>query len=205
MPFQDSLSPEVIIAAYRGGYFPMPDPDTGEMLWFNPDPRAIIPLDQFHVSHSLRRTMKRGSFVVTFDKDFRGVIEGCADRKTTWISNEIKNAYIRLFEMGLCHSVEVWNQNGQLVGGLYGLSQGGVFNAESMFSRATDASKIALWALTQRMKECGLAILEVQFMTEHLKRLGAVEVSRERYLRQLGAALHKNVSFSPSEGQYNLL
>ena len=107
--------------------------------------------------------------------------------------------------MGLCHSVEVWNQNSQLVGGLYGLSQGGVFNAESMFSRATDASKIALWALTQRMKECGLAILEVQFMTEHLKRLGAVEVSRERYLRQLGAALHKNVLFSPSEGQYNLL
>lgn len=183
----------------------MPDPETGEMLWFNPDPRTIIPLDHFHISSSLRRTMRKGHFVISFDKDFPGVIDGCADRPTTWITSDIRKAYTTLFELGVCHSVEVWDKRGQLVGGLYGLAQGGVFNAESMFSRATDASKIALWSLIQRMKECGLTTLEVQFMTEHLRRLGAVEISRSSYLRQLGVALEKKVSFAPPAGPYNLL
>lgn len=205
MSNHDALSSEIIIAAYRGGYFPMPDPDSGEIMWFNPDPRTIIPLDQFHVSRSLRRKVKHENFTITFDRDFRGVINGCANRDPTWISDEIKMAYIRLFELGVGHSVEVWNKSGQLVGGLYGLSQGAVFNAESMFSRETDASKTALWALTKFMKESGFTLLEVQFMTEHLASLGAVEVSRATYMRQLGVALANNVQFTSPSGLYNLL
>jgi leucyl/phenylalanyl-tRNA--protein transferase len=205
MPFQDMLNPELIIAAYRGGYFPMPDPDTGEILWFNPDPRAVIPLGNHHISRSLRKTARSRSFTITFDTDFVGVIEACGDRPSTWITPEIKAAYTRLFRFGIGHSVEVWDEQKQLVGGLYGLSQGGVFNAESMFSRATDTSKLALWALVERLKECGLTLLEVQFMTDHLRRLGAVEVPRAEYLRQLDRALALAVNFKAPHGVYNLL
>lgn len=203
MPFQDHLTPELIIAAYRGGYFPMPDPDSGEIFWFNPDPRAVIPLDSFHVSRSLRRTARKKKFQITFDQSFSSVIDACADRPATWISSEIKAAYNALYKLGFCHSVEVWDSNGQLVGGLYGLAQGGVFNAESMFSRETDASKIALWALIYRLKECGLSLLEVQFMTEHLRRLGAIEISRSEYIRRLSQALASKVRFEAPKGPYN--
>jgi leucyl/phenylalanyl-tRNA--protein transferase len=205
MPFQESLSPELIIAAYRGGYFPMPDPDSGEILWFNPDPRAVIPIDGFHVSHSLRRTARRQKFQVTFNRDFVGVVDACADRPATWISQDIKKSYTALHRLGFCHSVEVWDAKANLVGGLYGLSQGGVFNAESMFSRETDASKIALWALVVRLKDCGIELLEVQFMTEHLRGLGAVEIARDTYLRQLGRALQAEVLFQAPTGVYNWL
>lgn len=204
MPFADSLSPELLLAAYRGGYFPMPDPDTEEILWFNPDPRAIIPLDEFHVSRSLRRTAKKGLFKVSFDRNFANVVDGCADRAATWISADIKRAYLRLFAMGFGHSVEVWGEDGTLLGGLYGLSQGGVFHAESMFSRAKDASKIALWALTGRMKECGLTLLEVQFMTPHLRSLGAINIEKSKYIRLLTDALRSQVVFKPSEDFYNI-
>jgi leucyl/phenylalanyl-tRNA--protein transferase len=204
MPFADSLSPELLLAAYRGGYFPMPDPDTEEILWFNPDPRAIIPLDQFHVSRSLRRTAKKGLFEISFDRNFAGVIEGCADRPATWISADIKRAYLRLFELGFGHSVEVWGDDGTLLGGLYGLSQGGVFHAESMFSRSKDASKIALWALTGRMKDCGLSLLEVQFMTPHLKSLGAVNISKNKYIQLLTGCLQSQSVFKPTADFYNL-
>jgi leucyl/phenylalanyl-tRNA--protein transferase len=128
----------------------MPDPDTDEILWYNPDPRTVIPLDGFHKSRSLTRTVKKRVFEITFDQDFSGVIQGCASRQPTWISDEIKAAYVDLFKLGFCHSVEVRGEGGSLVGGLYGISQGGVFNAESMFSREKDASKVALWALTER-------------------------------------------------------
>lgn len=204
MPFADSLSPELLLAAYRGGYFPMPDPDTEEILWFNPDPRAIIPLDQFHVSRSLRRTAKKGLFEVSFDRNFAGVIEGCADRAATWISADIKRAYLRLFELGFGHSVEVWGDNGALLGGLYGLSQGGVFHAESMFSRSKDASKIALWALTGRMKDCGMSLLEVQFMTPHLKSLGAVNISKNKYIQLLTEYSQSQAVFKATTDFYNL-
>jgi leucyl/phenylalanyl-tRNA--protein transferase len=204
MPFADSLSPELLLAAYRSGYFPMPDPDTEEILWFNPDPRAIIPLDRFHISRSLRRTAKKGLFKVSFDRNFAGVIDGCADRSATWISADIKRAYLRLFELGFGHSVEVWGGNGALLGGLYGLSQGGVFHAESMFSRAKDASKIALWALTGRMKECGLTLLEVQFMTPHLKSLGAINIEKNNYIQILTESLRSQAVFRPSDDFYNL-
>jgi leucyl/phenylalanyl-tRNA--protein transferase len=175
----------------------MPDPDTGEILWYNPDPRAIIPLDFFHVSKSLRRTARKGCFSVTFDQDFKGVMAGCASREPTWISESIKAAYAQLFTLGFGHSVEVWDQSGSLVGGLYGVSQAGVFNAESMFSKATDASKIALWALVNRLRRCGVTLLEVQFMTPHLGSLGAVEVSKNRYLDLLSQALRRPVQFDP--------
>lgn len=204
MPFQEALSPEMIIAAYRGGYFPMPDPESGEMLWFNPDPRAIIPLDRFHISRSLRKTQRKMQYGITFDQDFRGVIQKCAARQTTWITPAIKKAYTRLFEMGVCHSVEIWNHADDLVGGLYGVSLGGVFNAESMFSREPDTSKIALWALIQRMVDSGLVLLEVQFMTEHLRTLGATEISRSDYLARLDAAIHMGVHFTPPTGEFFL-
>jgi leucyl/phenylalanyl-tRNA---protein transferase len=192
---QDPLRPEFIVAAYRGGYFPMPDSESNEILWYNPDPRTIIPLESFHISKSLRRAAKAHSLVIDFDTDFRGVVEGCAARETTWISEDVKNAYIRLFELGIAHSVEVKDERGLLVGGLYGLSQGGVFNAESMFSRVTNASKLALWALVTQMRSCGLSLLEVQFMTEHLKSLGALEIPKEVYLRHLAHALEDKVRF----------
>jgi leucyl/phenylalanyl-tRNA--protein transferase len=183
----------------------MPDSETDEILWYNPDPRTVIPLDGFHKSRSLTRTVKKRVFEVTFDQDFIGVIQGCASREPTWISNEIKAAYIGLFKLGYCHSVEVRGAGGTLVGGLYGISQGGVFNAESMFSREKDASKVALWALTDRMRQCGLTLLEVQFMTEHLRSLGAIEIQKAEYLRQLGIALSLPVGFTPVVGAFNLL
>lgn len=183
----------------------MPDPDTGEILWYNPDPRAVVPLDQFHISRSLRKTAKKGVFSVTFDSDFAAVVDGCADRQPTWISPEIKAAYVRLFDLGFGHSVEVRNSSGELVGGLYGLAQAGVFNAESMFSRQTDASKVAIWALIKRMQECGMGLLEVQFMTPHLKSLGAIEISKDQYIRELGIALKKPVGFNAVEGSYKFL
>ena len=183
----------------------MPDPETDEILWYNPDPRTVIPLEGFHKSRSLVRTVKKRVFKITFDQDFNGVIQGCASREPTWISDEIKATYIDLFKLGFCHSVEVRGEDGKLAGGLYGISQGGVFNAESMFSRETDASKVALWALTERMRQCGLTLLEVQFMTEHLRSLGAIEVQKNEYLRQLGVALALPVRFAPPEGDFNLL
>jgi len=197
MPFQDQLSPSLIIAAYRGGYFPMPDSETGEILWYNPDPRAIIPLNEFHVSRSLRRTASKGRYTVTFNRDFSGVVEGCASRETTWISESIKRAYIGLFEQGICHSVEVWNPEGKLVGGLYGLAQGGAFHAESMFSRETDVSKLALWALVKRLRASGSSLLEVQFLTPHLGTLGAREVKKSSYLQMLESVSGGPALFNP--------
>jgi leucyl/phenylalanyl-tRNA--protein transferase len=195
MPFQDPLSPQLIIAAYRSGYFPMPEPDSGEILWYNPDPRTIIPLENFHISKSLLRKARKNLFQVTFNRDFKGVIAGCAERETTWISDSIKRAYTELHELGFCHSVEVWNLAGNLVGGLYGLALGSAFHAESMFSRETDASKLAIWALVKRMRSSEMTLLEVQFMTSHLKTLGAVEIKKDQYLKVLEVATKQALSF----------
>ena len=206
MPFEDTLSPELIIAAYRGGFFPMPDPDTGEIFWYNPDPRAVLPLDCFHISKSLRRTSKKQDLKITFDCAFAEVVEGCADRSSTWISPLIKESYVRLFHMGYAHSVEVWNRkDGKLVGGLYGVAQGAVFNAESMFSRVKDASKLALWALVQRMRECEMSLLEVQFLTPHLQRLGAVNIKKIEYIQILKSSLEGPGRFLKPEGEYRLV
>ncbi len=176
----------------------MPDPDTGEILWLQPDPRAIIPLEGFHVSRRLARRMGKSGWQVRFDQDFGGVMAGCRDRPDTWITDEFVEAYTKLHRLGVAHSVEVlWN--GELVGGTYGVALGGAFFAESKFHRATDASKIALYALVERMKEQGMLLLEVQFVTEHLRSLGAVTISRDEYATRLQEALSLPVDFSQAE------
>lgn len=206
MAFEEILNPELVIAAYRGGFFPMPDPDSGEILWYNPDPRTILPLERFHISKSLRRAARREHLLITFDSAFSQVVEGCANRPSTWISPLIKKSYVRLFELGFAHSIEVWSEpSGELVGGLYGVAQAHVFNAESMFSRVKDASKLALWALVKRMKECHMDLLEVQFLTPHLSSLGAINISKSQYIQLLNAALEGRGSFSAPVGTYPLL
>lgn len=189
-----TLTTDLLVAAYSHGYFPMPHPETEEICWFHPDPRAVLPLDRFHVSRSLRRTMSRVPFRITFDQDFSGVLEGCADRKETWINDEIKTAFIGLFRDGYGHSVEVWLDDA-LVGGTYGIAIGGAFFAESMFHRMTDASKVALYALTEQLKKQGYSLLEVQFLTKHLTSLGAIEIPASDYVRRLQEALKQKRSF----------
>ena len=165
------------------------DEGSGEILWFRPDPRAIIPLDGFHISRSLARTLRRGIFEVRVDTDFEGVMRGCADRpEGTWISERFVEVYGALHRAGKAHSVEAW-RDGRLVGGAYGLALGGAFMAESMFHRETDASKVALAALVQRLWERNFTLLDVQYVTPHLESLGAIEISRREYERRLARAL----------------
>jgi leucyl/phenylalanyl-tRNA--protein transferase len=180
--------------AYAQGYFPMPHPDSGEILWFRPDPRAILPLEGFHLSRSLKRSMRKSGFRVTFDTAFREVMESCADRPDTWITEEFFAAYGALFLQGFAHSVEIW-MGDRLVGGVYGVTLGGAFFAESKFHRETDASKAALFHLVERLKARGFSLLEVQFLTEHLASLGAVEISDEEYQARLAQALALHPSF----------
>jgi len=191
-----TLTPEGILLAYSHGIFPMADERTGEVLWFRPDPRAVIPLYGFHVSRSLARTLKRALFEVRIDTDFEGVMRGCADRpEGTWISERFVEVYGALHRAGVAHSVEAW-RSGRLGGGLYGLALGGAFMAESMFHRDTDASKVALAALVGRLRERGFTLLDVQYLTPHLESLGAVEISRREYERRLERALTLPRSFA---------
>jgi leucyl/phenylalanyl-tRNA---protein transferase len=184
-----TLTPEGVELAYRHGIFPMADERSGQILWFRPDPRAVIPLDGFHVSRSLARTLRRAVFEVRVDTDFEGVMRGCADRpEGTWISERFVEVYGALHRAGKAHSVEAW-RDGRLVGGAYGLALGGAFMAESMFHRETDASKVALAALVGRLSERGFTLLDVQYVTPHLESLGAVEITRREYERRLERAL----------------
>ncbi len=184
-----TLTPEGVELAYRHGIFPMADERTAEILWFRPDPRAVIPLDGFHVSRSLARTLRRAVFDVRVDTDFEGVMRGCADRpEGTWISERFVEVYGALHRAGKAHSVEAWRE-GRLAGGVYGLALGGAFMAESMFHRETDASKVALAALTSRLRERGFILLDVQYVTPHLESLGAIEITRREYERRLERAL----------------
>jgi len=184
-----TLTPEGVLVAYRHGVFPMADERSGEVLWFRPDPRAIIPLDGFHVSRSLARTLRRGRFEIRVDTDFEGVMRGCADRpEGTWISERFVEVYAALHEAGHAHSVEAW-RDGRLVGGTYGVALGGAFMAESMFHRETDASKVALAALVSRLQKRGFILLDVQYLTPHLESLGALEITRREYERRLERAL----------------
>ena len=184
-----TLTPEGVLLAYGHGIFPMADERSGEVLWFRPDPRAIIPLDGFHVSRSLARTLKRATFEIRVDTDFEGVMRGCADRpEGTWISERFLEVYTALHRAGKAHSVEAWRE-GRLVGGTYGLALGGAFMAESMFHVETDASKVALAALCSRLREQGFILLDVQYVTPHLESLGAVEITRREYERRLEQAL----------------
>ena len=183
------LDPRLLLQGYASGIFPMADSrDATELYWVEPRTRAIIPLDQFRVSRSLRRKLRSGRFTVTRDRDFAGVIAACADREETWINAELEHAMIALHGSGHAHSVEVWN-GAELVGGLYGVKLGRAFFGESMFSRATDASKVALAWLVARLKGGNFTLLDCQFMTEHLASFGATNVSRQAYVALLAAAL----------------
>lgn len=172
----------------------MGHPGHALITWHQPDLRAVLPLDSLHISRSLERTLRKGGFVVTFNKAFLGVMQGCADRDSTWITRDIFRVYSRLHDMGRAHSVEVWINN-ELVGGVYGVHMGAAFFAESKFHRATDMSKVALVSLARRLKECGFQLLEVQYLTEHLQQFGVVEVPDSEYRKLLAAALEKQVSF----------
>ena len=183
------LDPRLLLQGYANGIFPMADSrDADDLFWVEPRHRAIIPLDGFHLSRSLRRTVRAGRFSVTLDRDFAAVLTACAEREETWINGDIERAMIALHATGHAHSVEAWS-DGTLIGGLYGVKLGGAFFGESMFSTQDDASKVALAWLVARLKVGGFTLLDCQFMTAHLASLGAVSVPRETYSALLSAAL----------------
>ena len=181
-------------AAYRAGIFPMADPDRGVITWHRPKRRAILPLDSFHASRSLGALLRRRPFEVTWDRCFADVMDACADRSGTWISDEFKTIYGELHRQGKAHSVEVW-MHGELAGGLYGVQLGGAFFAESMFHRRTNMSKVALAELVSRLRERGFMLLEVQYLTEHLAQFGVIEISDKKYQMRLKEALELQCSF----------
>jgi leucyl/phenylalanyl-tRNA--protein transferase len=192
---------DLLLRAYASGVFPMAESASDpEVFWVRPETRGVIPLDAFHVPKSLRKVIRQNRFDIRVDFDFAGVIDACAEereeRQSTWINAPIREAYIKLFEQGHCHSVEAWREE-RLVGGLYGVKLGRVFFGESMFSRETDASKVCLAHLVERLRERGFVLLDTQFTTEHLKRFGAVDVPRGRYEKLLEEALKGNATFSP--------
>ncbi len=194
------LSPELLLRAYAAGLFPMAesaeDPD---LFWIDPDPRGVLPLDRFHVPRRLRRTLRSGQYEIRVDTAFEAVMRGCAEpteiRPKTWINDEILRLYGALYDQGYAHSVEAWRE-GELVGGLYGVALRGVFFGESMFSRASDASKVALVHLVARLLKGGFRLLDTQFVTDHLRRFGAVEIPRADYHRQLERALGVEAYFA---------
>lgn len=169
--------------------------DDGEIAWFSPDPRAIIPIDDgFHIPHGLRRTLRKGLFEIRIDHDFEEIMRRCGQRDETWINEEIVESYVNLHRLGHAHSVEAWF-DGKLAGGLYGVAIGGAFFGESMFHEVTDASKVALHALVMRMRERGFSLLDTQWLTPHLRTMGAIEIPRAEYQRRLGACVDNDCSF----------
>jgi leucyl/phenylalanyl-tRNA--protein transferase len=187
---------DALLNAYASGWFPMAV-SPGEIRWYSPDPRGIIPLDTFHVPSRLARSLRARPFEIRIDTNFPAVIRACAERPDpdgNWIDDEIIDSYSALFEQGFAHSVEAWRDD-QLVGGLYGVAMRGAFFGESMFHRATDASKAALVALVEHLRERGYALLDTQWVTEHLLQFGAIEIPRRRYLRLLDQALTIDPAF----------
>lgn len=196
---QPKITPEMLLRAYAIGVFPMAESrEDPNLYWIDPEKRGILPLDQFHVPRSLRRTLRRAYFTPTFDRDFDAVVAGCArpapGRRQTWINDVIFELCRKLHVMGFAHSVEVWHE-GKLVGGVYGIALGGAFFGESMFSRETDASKVALVCLVEHLKKGGFTLLDTQFITKHLTQFGAIEVPREEYRRRLDDALKAPARF----------
>jgi len=187
------LTPEVLEACYRAGAFPMDD-GYGRIGFYRSDPRSILELDALHVSKSLARVIRKGTYEVRFDHDFESVIRACADRRNTWIGAEIIRAFTRFHELGKAHSVEAYRDE-ELAGGLYGVTLGGAFMGESMFSRMPDASKVCLVHLVERLKARGFTLLDCQIQNDHLARLGAVEIPEREYLRRLEYALNLDRSF----------
>jgi len=198
------ITPQVLLKAYACGIFPMAESaDDNALYWIEPERRGILPLDHVHVPKSLARTIRRGGFDVKIHNDFEGVIEGCAapraGRRSTWINGRIRSLYRELFALGHCHTVEVWQED-ELIGGLYGVHLGRAFFGESMFSTARDASKIALVYLVARLKYGGFTLLDTQFVTGHLARFGAIEVSRQTFQRLLEESLGTSQGSTPSSG-----
>ena len=194
------LDPDLLLRAYAIGVFPMSDSrDAGDVYWVEPRRRAILPLESFHLSRSLRKRLRSGEFEVTHDRAFAEVVRRCAARDDTWINGPIEQSYILLHSSGHAHSVEVWRGD-ELVGGLYGVRLGAAFFGESMFSVVTDASKIALAWLVARLLVGGFQLLDCQFMTEHLRSLGAIEIDQKDYLALLASALGAGSSASAAGG-----
>jgi leucyl/phenylalanyl-tRNA---protein transferase len=190
------LSPARLLEAYRRGIFPWYDEQT-PIMWWSPDPRAVFELDNVHLSRRLRRTIRSGRFTVTVNRDFGAVIRACAVRpeQGTWITPEMMEAYERLHRLGFAHSVEAWHGE-DLGGGIYGVAVGGLFAGESMFTRVNDGSKVALAALVERLRQRGFTLFDTQFVTDHTRRLGAIEIPREEYLGRLCKALTHDVTFA---------
>jgi leucyl/phenylalanyl-tRNA--protein transferase len=189
------IEPEVLLNAYASGIFPMADSRSGTIQWYSPDPRGVIPLEDFIISRSLKQTLKKNPFIINVNTAFEEVMRECAKRKETWISEEIIRSYVQLHTLGFAHSVETWKDE-VLVGGLYGVALGAAFFGESMFSRVRDASKIALVSLVERLKEKKFELLDTQFITPHLVHFGAVEIPRDEYLQKLAIAVRKKRSFT---------
>ena len=194
------ITPQVLLKAYACGIFPMAESaDDPALYWIEPQQRGILPLDRVHIPRRLARTVRQGTFDVRVDSDFDGVISGCAasrpGRRTTWINPKIRALYRALFDSGYCHTVEAW-QDGRIVGGLYGVALNGAFFGESMFSTERDASKVALVHLCARLVRGGFSLLDTQFVTDHLKQFGAIEVERPEFHQRLEGALAHSADFS---------
>ena len=189
------LDPALLVKAYQQGIFPMGMED-GQIGWFSPNPRGVLPLEGFHIPSRLARVVRSARFTIRIDAGFEDVMRACATRRDdgTWINAEILESYVTLHRLGLAHSVETW-QDGALVGGLYGVHLGGAFFGESMFHRATDASKVALVALVDRLARRGFRLLDIQWVTPHLKQFGAINVPRRTYLKLLAEALTRDCRF----------
>ncbi|WP_171121935.1 MULTISPECIES: leucyl/phenylalanyl-tRNA--protein transferase [unclassified Ruegeria] len=191
-----SLSPELLLHGYSIGIFPMAEHrDDPDLFWVDPKFRGVIPLNGFHISRSLARRIRNCGFSVTINQNFSGVVDGCADRADTWINAELRNLYHRLHQSGHAHSLEIWDGQA-LVGGVYGVSLGAAFFGESMFSRRTDASKIALAYLVDRLRRTGFQLFDTQFLTAHLASLGAIEVPRAQYRQALEEAIEASADFT---------
>lgn len=188
MPHDRRLTPGLLVRAYANGLFPMGNEHTGTIQWYAPDPRAHLPLDEFHIPHNLRQRVRQREFEVTSDHSFERVIRACADRDRTWITPQIIRAYTELHDRGFAHSVECWQDN-TLAGGLYGVALDGAFFGESMFFRISNASKVALVHLVRQLRAGGFTLLDTQYSTSHLERFGVEEIPRPEYMERLEQAL----------------
>lgn len=192
------ISPDKLLNAYASGIFPMADScHDPEAKWYTSSHRGVIPLDNFHVSSNVKRIIRNKHYHIKFDKAFRDVMEACADRDTTWISEKLIDSYCNLHEAGHAHSVSVYDREGKLVGGQYGVSLGAAFFGESMFGRAREASKVALYWTHQALRQGGFELWDTQFWSEHLARFGCIEISAYEYEKRLQAALKKSAEFNP--------
>ncbi len=202
------ITPDLVLKAYAYGVFPMAKSrDDSDVFWVQPKLRGVLPLDEFHLPRSLRKRLRQGTFTVTIDQVFDGVMAGCAEtsatRADTWINDRIMQLFSALHRAGVAHSIEVW-KDGALAGGLYGLAMGAAFFGESMFSRETDASKVALTHLVGILKQGGFTLLDTQFITDHLARFGTIEISQQDYLTQLSEALTQKAHFEGPLSQRDL-